>query len=65
MKLRAVVVVLALLFANSVFADTTASPKQELPKKESQESQLLHGNPAVDCKDIKDKHLLAKRGCCS
>jgi hypothetical protein len=64
MKLRAVVV-LTILFANSAFADTTASQKQELPKKESLESQLLKGNPAGDCKDIKDKHLLAKRGCCS
>lgn len=65
MKLLAAVVVLAFLFANFAFADNTASQKQELSKKGSLESQLLKGKPAVDCKDTKDKQLLAKRGCCS
>lgn len=65
MKLLAAVVVLAFLFANFAFADTTTSPKQELLKQTSQESWLLQCNPVVDCKATKDKQLLAKRGCCS
>lgn len=65
MKQLVAVIVLALLFDNFAFADSTASPKQELPKQTSQESRLLQGNPVVDCKDTKDKQLLAKRGCCS